>query len=80
MVLMLCAAAAAGLLLRAFTNVRNNDPQRAHNMSSGIQAAATIIGAVAAAVSMLLNALWGKPAEALRSSSSQTLRLGVEAG
>ena len=61
MVLVLACAAAAGLLLRKFIGFRSAQPERAESVSNNIQGAATMIGAVAQVVSILLKALWGTP-------------------
>lgn len=61
-VLMLAAAAAGALLWSTFNSFRAKDPQRAEQMSHNINSAATIVGAVASVVSILLKALWGTPA------------------
>lgn len=77
MVLVLAAAAAAGLLLRKFLGLRDADPQRAADVSNNIQGAATMVGAVATAVSILLKALWGQQVD---TTTSGTRRIGVAVG
>lgn len=58
---MLAAAAAAGLLLRKFLGYRASNPQDAETLTNNLHGAATMVGAVAQIVVILLKALWGTP-------------------
>lgn len=75
-VLMLACAAAGALLFRKFNAFRSTDPDRAQMLSYNVNNAATLIGAVASAVSILLKALWGQPAPA----TSTVARIGEPVG
>lgn len=82
MALVLLAAAAGGLLLRAFNRMRDRDPNRAQTITVGISAAARVVGTVASSVSMLVAALCGQPAEQPRTSvpvRPARLQLGEDA-
>lgn len=66
---MLAAAAAAGLLIRSFMDIRRSEPARVQGLVHDI-----LTGAVSAGVSILLKTLWGS---AFEPSDRRTYRIGA---
>lgn len=61
---MLACAVLGGALYKQFSGLRERDPQRAENITIRTNNAATMIGAVASVVSIILKALWGQQVSA----------------